>query len=358
MSIALIDSNNFYASCEQSIDPSIVNRPLVVLSNNDGCIIARNAEAKCLGISMGQPYFKIRNKLKKLGFEIRSSNYSLYGDMSQRLMSIIKDNCEEIEVYSIDEAFVRISSTYCCDLKAWAVQLREHIYQSLGLAISIGIGTTKVQSKIANYLAKTTTTHAGIFNIENIINQDKWLEKVPIEKVWGIGKNLSHWCQVQGVKNALQLRDMPSNVLRKKMGVIGIRLQRELKGEQHLSLLTKTIQRKETCVSKSFAHPVTCREELRQAIATHIIIASEKLRRHRQYASKVTIFTRTSLYTPSFYSQSASVHLILPSNNSKTLLSSTLDLTEKIFSPHYSLMKAGVITVSYTHLTLPTICSV
>ena len=168
MSIALIDSNNFYAACEQSVDPSITNRPLVVLSNNDSCIIARNAEAKCLGFSMGQPYFKIRNELKQLEVVIRSSNYALYADMSQRLMSILRDGCEEIEVYSIDEAFARVSFTSHYDLNSWASQLRETIYQNLGLAISIGIGTTKVQAKLANYLAKTTAAHAGIFNMENI----------------------------------------------------------------------------------------------------------------------------------------------------------------------------------------------
>ena len=343
MPIALIDSNNFYAACEQSIDPSIVSRPLVVLSNNDGCIIARNAEAKCLGISMGQPYFKVSNELKKHEVEVRSSNYALYADMSQRLMSILKDNCKEIEVYSIDEAFARVIHTSYCDLDSWASQLRETIYQSLGLATSIGIGASRVQAKLANYLAKTTATHAGIFNMESVINKDKWLEKVPIEKVWGIGRNLSHWFQVQGIQNARQLRDMPSHILIKKMGVTGIHLQRGLEGERELNLSIKSIPKKETCASKSFASPVTQIEELRQAIATHIITASEKLRRQRQYASKITIYTRTSLYTPIFYSQSATIHLSLPSNNSKTLLSTALDLTEQIFHPNYLLMKAGVI---------------
>ncbi len=343
MSIALIDSNNFYASCEQSIDPSILCRPLVVLSNNDGCIIARNAEAKNLGIAMGIPYFKVRNKLKKLQVEIRSSNYALYADISQRLMSILKDSCEEIEIYSIDEAFVRITPNSHLELKCWASQLREAIYQSLGLAISIGIGATKVQSKVANYLAKTTATHAGIFNMENISNKDIWLERVPIEKVWGIGRKSSHWCKIQGVHNARQLRDMPSNLLMKEMGITGIRIQRELKGENNLSLLVKSTPKKETCVSRSFAEPITRIEDLRQAIATHIIHASKKLRKQKQYACKLTIFTRTSLYTSRFYSQSATKNLLLPSNDSRTLLSSALELTEKIFHPNYLLIKSGVI---------------
>ena len=153
MAIALIDSNNFYASCEQSIDPSLNYRPLVVLSNNDGCIIARNAEAKSLGLSMGQPYFKVHHELNRLGVEVRSSNYELYADMSQRLMKILEINCEELEVYSIDEAFTRIKRPPGSNLNNWAHRLRQATYQSLGLPISIGIGATKSQAKLANYLA-------------------------------------------------------------------------------------------------------------------------------------------------------------------------------------------------------------
>ncbi len=342
MPIALIDSNNFYAACEQSIDPSIINRPLVILSNNDGCIIARNAEAKALGISMGLPYFIARNKLNKLDIEVRSSNYALYADMSQRLMSLIKENCEAIEIYSIDEAFVKVSSN-SCNLNHWARQLRETIYQSLGLPIAIGIGTTKSQSKLANHLAKTTACHAGIFNICNISEQDKWLEKVAIEKVWGIGKKLAYWCRLQGIRNARQLRDTPSNILKKKAGIEGIRLQRELQGKECFILSITSKPKKETCVSRSFSRPITRIEELRHAIAIHVICASEKLRSQKQYAAKITIFTRTSLYTSTFYSQSATHYLNIPTNNSKILLSETLRLTDQIFHPNYLLMKAGVI---------------
>ncbi len=342
MSIALIDSNNFYAACEQSIDPSLIGRPLVILSNNDGCIIARNAEAKSLGISMGEAYFKIRKKLTTLSVEVRSSNYSLYADMSQRLMSLLRDNCEEVEVYSIDEAFIKIPSRFF-NINAWAHELRESTYQKLGLPIAIGIGATKSQSKLANYLAKKIACHAGIFNIEATTNQDLWLEQIEIEKIWGIGQKLAYWCHKQGIHNARQFRDAPSNILKEKLGIIGVRLQKEIQGEQCLKLSKQLAPKQETCVSRSFSPPITQINELRQAIANHVISASEKLRKQKQNATKVTIFTRTSLYSPNFYSQSATQYLDIPSNDTQILLTETLSLTKKIFKPNHLLIKAGVI---------------
>ncbi|WP_269623136.1 Y-family DNA polymerase [Prochlorococcus marinus] len=343
MAIALIDSNNFYAACEQSIDPSTHGRPLVVLSNNDSCIIARNAAARQLGISMGQAYFKIRHKLKTLDVEIRSSNYALYGDMSQRLMNLIKANCEEVEVYSIDEAFVKVQRPSNHDLKFWAQQLRELIYQNLSLPIAIGIGSTKSQAKLANYIAKTMSDYAGIFDLEVAVNQDDWLEKIAIENVWGVGKKLAYWCRSQGVNNVKQFRDMPKNLLKTKFGITGIRLQHELKGKTCLELSTKPIAKKEICVSRSFSHPITNIKDLRQAIAIHTIRASQKLRSQKLQANTITIFTRTSHYTSTFYSQSASQHLNIASNDTQLLLSASLNLTKQIFHSNRLLMKAGVI---------------
>ncbi len=341
--IALIDSNNFYAACEQSIDPSISHHPLIVLSNNDGCVIARNAEAKVLGIAMGQPYFKMRHKLKELGVEVRSSNYALYADMSQRLMSLLKANCEELEVYSIDEAFAKVRRPINGDLNAWARQLREIIYQRLSLPIAIGIGTTKSQSKIANYLAKTTANYAGIFDLESTNTQEHWLEQIEVENIWGVGRKIAYWCRLHGIHNARQLRDMPSNQLKRKFGITVLRLQHELQGKSCLDLSLKPIAKKETCVSRSFGRPITKIDTLRQTIASHVIRASEKLREQRQHATIITIFTRTSLYTPNFYSHSATQRLEIASNDTSILLSTALKLTEEIFRPNYLLMKAGVI---------------
>ncbi len=340
---ALIDGNNFYAACEQSIDPSLTGKPLVVLSNNDGCIVARSAEARALGIAMGQPYFQIRHKLNQLGVAVRSSNYTLYGDISRRLMHILKDNCEELEVYSIDEAFAHVKSSSSLSLQAWARGLRAQVYNSLGIPIAIGLGLTKVQAKIANHLAKTRPENAGVFDLMATNNQDIWLDAIAIEDVWGIGRELSRWCRLKGIRTARELRDMHSEELRSKYGVIGIRLQHELRGLVCLPLIQKKQQKKEICISRSFKRPITSLKEFRQVIATYIVRAGEKLRQQEQQANSITVFTRTSPFLPSFYSQSATTRLPEPSNNTRVLLKSSLPLTEKIFQTHRPLVKAGVI---------------
>ena len=340
---ALIDANNFYAACEQSMDPSLRGRPLVVLSNNDSCIIARDPKARELGISMGIPYFKIRHRLRKLNVAIRSSNYALYGDMSQRLMNLLRKYCEDIEIYSIDEAFAKINSPTCNDLHLWARQLRALIYQNLGITISIGIGANKVQAKLANHLAKTLVTNAGIFDFINTKNIDNYLDNISIENVWGIGNKMSTWCRQMGIRSAKQFRDMPNNHLRAKYGVIGLRLQSELRGETCLVFKKTSLPKKETCISKSFSRPITEFQEFRQAISTYVIKACEKLRKQQQNTRTITIFARTSLYAPFFYSQSATTTLEIATNNTVEILEASLHLTEQVFKPNTLLSKAGVI---------------
>ncbi len=340
---ALIDGNNFYAACEQSLDASLGNRPLVVLSNNDGCIVARSSEARALGITMGTPYFKVQSELERLGVVVRSSNYALYGDMSQRLMTLLEAHCEELEIYSIDEAFARISRPLDCDLKPWARQLRAQVHQNLGLPIAIGLGANKSQAKLANHLAKAIPAHAGVFDLLTANNPDTWLESVAIENVWGIGRKLAHWCRLRGVSNARQLRDMSRSELHSHCGIVGIRLQRELQGHACLPLALAPAPKQETCVSRSFSRPITNLEELRQAVATYVVRASEKLRRQQQRTRTLTVFTRTSPFAPSFYSQAATTQLDLPSNDTAVLLAAALPLAERIFRPHRRLSKAGVM---------------
>lgn len=340
---ALIDGNNFYVACEQNIDPSLVGLPVIVLSNNDGCIVARSPEARELGISMGQPYFKVRHKLKRLGVVVRSSNYALYGDMSQRLMNLLTKHCEKIEIYSIDEAFVQLNRPSDADLRPWARQLRALVHQNLGLPIAIGIGAGKGQAKLANHLAKALSTHAGIFDIHMAKDQDFWLKSIDIEDVWGIGHKFANWCRVRGVNTAQQLRDMPTNEICNKLGVAGVRLQHELQGEACLPLKIVNTPKQQICVSRSFGRPVTILEELHQAISIHIIRASEKLRKHNQRAGAITVFTRTNPFTKSFYSESATAQLDMPSNDTAVLLKAAITLTKQIFQPHHLLVKAGVI---------------
>ncbi|WP_320675472.1 Y-family DNA polymerase [Prochlorococcus sp. MIT 1341] len=340
---ALIDGNNFYASCEQSLDPSLAGHPLIILSNNDGCIIARNAEARKLEIAMGVPYFKVRKKLKTLGVIVRSSNYALYADMSQRLMSILKTCTEKLEIYSIDEAFALVNRPYDGNLRPWARQLRAQVYQNLGLPIAIGIGETKGQAKLANRTAKVMPSLCGIFDLAIEEDKDKWLERIAIEDVWGIGNKLSQWCRLNNINTARQLRDMPTGKLLAKYGIKGIRIQRELLGYKCIPLAEKTKPKKETCVSRSFGRPICQSNELRQAIANYVVRGAEKLRRQSQVTASLTVFAITKSPSQSPCQKTATTRLTPPSNDTSRLLQAALPLTEQIFDPSKSTIKAGVL---------------
>ena len=341
--IIQIDGNNFYASCEQIIDPSIKGKGLVVLSNNDGCIISRSSEARKLGIPMGAPYFKLKNKLNKLNIIVRSSNYELYGDISNRLMHLLKKNCEAFEIYSIDEAFATIKRPKEKQLYQWGKDLRTLVYQNIGIPITIGIGETKVQSKIANHIAKKVEKNSGIFDIAIVKNKDNYLNQIKVDTVWGVGRKMSEWLKSKGITNARELRDMSPQQIKRKYGLIGIRLQNELKGIPSIPLKDKASARKEICVSRSFSYPIDNLEELKQAIAKYAVIASTKIRYYNQLSSAITVFTTTNHYYQDFYTNEATTKLEIPSNDTIIILKTSLELTEKIFKPYKKLIKAGII---------------
>ncbi|EAQ73784.1 MULTISPECIES: Y-family DNA polymerase [unclassified Synechococcus] len=345
----LIDGNNFYASCEAALDPALIGRPLVVLSNNDGCIVARSAEARALGIPMGKPYFQVRRELERHEVVVRSSNYALYADMSQRLMLTLEPWVEELEVYSIDEAFGRLRRPTAAgpeagDLSAWGRALRQQVRRHLGLPVAVGIAPSKVLAKLANKLAKGDPAHGGVFDLGALADPDPWLEAVAIEDVWGVGRKLSRWCRLRGVANALQLRELASGELRSKAGVVGLRLQQELRGHSCLPLVAAPPAKQETCVSRSFSEPIRELGPLREAIATYLSRAAEKLRRQRQRAGAITVFVRSSPFNGTrFYANAATVSLPLASNDTSVLLAAALPLAERLFRPHKPLQKAGVL---------------
>lgn len=341
--LALIDANNFYASCEQALEPALLGKPVVVLSNNDGCVVSRSSEARQLGIGMGKPYFQIAEQLARHGVVVRSSNYALYGDMSQRLMSSLEPFVAELEVYSIDEAFARLPRPRHSDLSRWAAELRGRIRHNLGLPIAIGLAPSKVLAKLANRIAKGNRCQAGVFDLGCEPNPDPWLEHTPVEEIWGVGRQLSRWCRLRGITNARQLRDMASGELRAKAGVVGLRLQLELQGVSCLPLEEGPAAKRETCVSRSFSRAITDETELRQAVASYVVRAAEKLRRQRQRSGRLTVFARTSPFSPGFYSQAASATLPLASNDTAVLLQTALRLVPAIFRPHKRFAKAGVL---------------
>ena len=347
--IALIDANNFYASCEQSINPHLKNKPVVILSNNDGCVIARSPEARALKIKMGIPYFKVKERLNRLGVSVLSSNYSLYGDMSKRLMNLLKNYSEEIEIYSIDEAFASIHRPKNKNLHPWARKVRCFIYQNLGITLTIGIGENKVRAKIANNLAKNIDSSAGIFDLVRIDNENDYLRKISVENIWGIGKQTSNWLKRKGIKNAKELRDMDQDEIIKKLGVVGKRLQLELKGNKCLPIEIIKKPKKEIQVSRSFGNPITKLEDLTQALAIYAIKASAKMRSQNLKSSTITVFTRTSHYSNHAYQKSANRKLINATDNTSTILKTVVALSKEIYSPEYKLSKAGVLMQDLTN---------
>jgi len=347
--IALIDANNFYASCEQSLNPHLRNKPIVILSNNDGCIIARSAEARALKIKMGIPYFKVKERLKQLDVVVLSSNYSLYGDMSKRLMNLLKNHCEEIEIYSIDEAFVSISRPNDKNLHPWARKIRSFIYQNLGIAITIGIGENKVRAKIANKLAKNIDTSAGIFDLNRVRDENKYLGDVCVDQIWGVGKKTANWLKSKGIKNAKELRDMEEEEIRKKLGIVGKRIQLELKGEKCLPIEQDKKQKREIQVSRSFGKPITNLEDLTQALVIYAIKASAKMRSQNLQSSIITVFARTSHYSKNTYQKSAYKKLINATNNTNAILKIVVNLTKEIYNPEYKFSKAGVLMQDLTN---------
>ena len=347
--IALIDANNFYASCEQSINPYLRNKPVVILSNNDGCIIARSPEARALKIKMGTPYFKDKERLNKLGVTVFSSNYSLYGDISRRLMNLLRNHCEEIEIYSIDEAFVSISRPNDKNLHPWARRLRSLIYQNLGITLTIGIGENKLRAKVANKLAKNIDYSAGIFDLARTKDENNYLKGISVDKLWGIGKQTSKWLKSKGIKNAKEFRDMEENEIIKKLGIVGRRLQLELKGYKCLPIEKRKKSKREIQVSRSFGTPITKSEDLTQALAIYAIKASAKMRSQNLQTSAISVFTRTSKYSSQNYQRSAYKKLIKATNDTNTILKIVVALSKEIYNPEYKLSKAGVLMQDLTN---------
>ena len=368
----LIDGNNFYASCEAVVDPAVLGRPLVVLSNNDGCIVSRSAEARALGIPMGQPYFQVRRQLERQGVIVRSSNYALYADMSQRLMSVLEEWVEALEIYSIDEAFGLLhrpgqgDGPGAGDLTTWGHALRHDVRRRLGLPVAVGIAPSKVLAKLANKWAKTARNGGpapAVFDLGACpaAQVEAVLAATAIDDVWGIGRKLSRWCRLRGVADARALRDLPSGELRHRCGVVGVRLQQELRGHACLPLELVPAAKRETCVSRSFSRPISDPAQLQQAVATYTARAAEKLRRQGQRAGALTVFVRSNPFNgTSFYANAATVRLPLASDDTAVLLAAARPLAAALFRPHKPLHKAGVVlqelsdgSVLQHHLLLP-----
>ncbi len=341
--IALIDCNSFYVSCERLFNPKIRRKPVVVLSNNDGCIISRSNEAKALGIKMGEPYFKAKDIIVKNKVEVFSSNYSLYGDLSRRVMRTLKRFNTEIEVYSIDEAFIDLSNFPDSEVEKVGQEIRETVLQWTGIPTSIGIAKTKTLSKIANHIAKKK--QSGVTSLIGIENLDPILEKVEINDVWGVGRQLTKFYQKNGIYNAKQLKNKSNTWIKKSSNVLGSRTAMELRGVPCIDLETTQTKRKSCVVSRSFGKRIEKFQELKEAVANYCLNASEKIRSESLVAKAITVFVRTSPFQRDYgyYSNAKTIDFPIATNNSIETVKTAVSILENIFKNGYRYQKAGVM---------------
>ena len=341
--IALVDCNSFYVSCERLFNPRIRKKPVVVLSNNDGCIISRSNEAKALGIKMGEPYFKARDIILKNKVEVFSSNYSLYGDLSRRVMRTLKRFNSDIEVYSIDEAFMDLSNYTDTEVESVGREIRQTVLKWTGIPTSIGIAKTKTLSKVANHIAKKK--QSGVTSLIGIENLDPILEKVEINDVWGVGRQLTKFYQKNGIYNAKQLKNKSNTWIKKSSNVLSSRTAMELRGVPCIDIETTQTKRKSCVVSRSFGKRIETFQELKEAVANYCLNASEKIRSESLVAKAITVFVRTSPFQRNFgyYSNSKTVDFPIATNNSIEIVKTAVASLESIFKNGYRYQKAGVM---------------
>ena len=341
---ALIDCNAFYVSCERVFNPKLNNRPVVALSNNDGCIISRSKEAKALGIKMGVPLFKVKDIVEKEKVVVFSSNYTLYADMSRRVMNIISSSSPYTEIYSIDEAFVELSSLPI-NYESYAHQLRQTILQHTGIPVSIGIASTKTLAKVANHKAKKDDSLNGVCSLVNYNNIDRILELTEVGDVWGVGRRLSKKLINHGIHNAKLLKNCSDSWIRKMMSVNGLKTITELRGISCIPLEEYSMTRKSCCTTRSFGKLLTNLEDIEQAVTTFARRAAERIRSESLAASCVSVFVRTNPFDKksAYYSNGASRTLSHPTHDSITIIETALLLTKRIFKNNYQYKKAGVL---------------
>ncbi|MBN2410602.1 Y-family DNA polymerase [candidate division KSB1 bacterium] len=340
---ALVDCDNFYVSCERAFNPLLRNRPVIVLSNNDGCIIARSNEVKKLDIPFGQPYFKCRDKIDKYNIAVFSSNYELYGDMSRRVMEILAQYAVDIEIYSIDEAFLELEGLRRFDLDDYVKEIQQYVLKGTGIPVTIGVGQTKTLAKIASKYAKKNKQNNGVFNIVNHPDIDQLLEAVPVEDIWGIGRQYDKFLKKFNINNARQLKYSQDKWIKKHMTVVGLRTVWELRGQSCLSLEQLPPAKKEICTSRSFGRPVESLQEMREAIADYASRAAEKLRKQNSAASILQVFLTTNRFKeePQYFN-CIQINLPTPTNDTFEIVKFACKGIEKIYRSNFRYKKAGV----------------
>ena len=343
---ALCDVNSFYASCETVFRPDLKGRPVVVLSNNDGCVIARSAEAKPF-VKMGEPYFKQKDAFRRQGVICFSSNYELYADMSNRVMTTLEELSPRCEIYSIDEAFCDLTGVRNCrDLTDFGREIRETVLRRTHLTVGVGIAQTKTLAKLANHAAKKWQRQTGgVVDLSNIDKQRKLMAVLPINEVWGVGRRISKKLEAMGIQTVLQLADTDIRFIRKHFNVVLERTVRELRGEACLGLEEFAPVKQEIVCSRSFGDRITEYHEMRQAICSYASRAAEKLRGEHQYCRFISAFVKTSPFALNepYYGNSASVKLLTPTQDSRDIISAATRCLDAVWKDGHRYQKAGVM---------------
>lgn len=339
----LMDCNNFYASCERVFNPALNGKPVIVLSNNDGCVIARSNEAKVLGIKMGVPVYQIKDEIQKYGIAVFSSNYTLYGDMSSRVMSILSSLVPEIEIYSIDEAFINLDGIN--DLQALGEKIVSQVVRGTGIPVSLGIAPTKTLAKIANKFAKKYPAYNRLCIIDTEEKRIKALQLFEIGDVWGIGRRQAAKLEKQGVRTAYDFTELPGLWVRKNMTVVGERTWKELRGLSCIDMEAAPPAKKQVCTSRSFGKMVEDIGTMSEAIATHASTCAKKLRQQKSYAMSLMVFIHTNNFREDLpqYWKNTIIKLPVPTNDTLEIVHYALEGLKNIFMPGYQYKKAGVI---------------
>ena len=343
--VALVDCNSFYASCERLLDPSLRHRPVAVLSNNDGCIIARTDEVKDLGIAMGAPLFQVRELIERHGVVLKSANFNLYGEISARVMRVLRDEAPACEVYSVDEAFLDLTGLGAyVPLAPWCQRLRQRLLDEVGIPVSVGVGPTKVLAKLANRLAKRArTSYVDVLLEPERIEQV--LRQTPVEDLWGVGRRNALRLGSMGIHTAWQLRQSPSEVLLRARSIAEVRLAHELRGTPCLSLVEAHPAKQQIATTRSFGQPVTELAELQSAVAYFVRGAVRKLRKQRSAAGQIYVYARTNPFSDRepLVRLERLVRLPTPSAHPPELLRHALAALDEMYRPGLRYKKAGVV---------------
>ena len=347
---SLVDCNNFYASCEKLFRPDLKHTPVVVLSNNDGCVVARSKEAKVLGLKMGVPLFQVQDEIKKHGIVCFSSNYALYADMSNRVMTILEEVAPHLEVYSIDEAFMDLTGVnHVTDLLEFGKRVKAKVDQWTGITVGIGIAPTKTLAKLANHAAKKYPATGSVVDLMDSDRQKRLLALVDVSDVWGVGRRTTAKLKAKGVHTALDLANANPKAIRREFSVVLERTIQELNGVSCLDLELVRPTKQQIICSRSFGHKVTDKRELREAIAKYTTRAAEKLRGEKRLCRVVSVFIRTSPFIPNEpqYSKTLSAELPHPTDDTRDLLEVAIVLFCSIYRAGYRYAKGGVMLTDF-----------